>query len=190
MDEANHYHDEPLQLPDDTLAALQEFYTDRDLKEKRFHALKSQVEQAGCHEPWSMDMFSENWNASQFWYSDDTATLLAELILDGATRKRVLTRSKQLNKGLPETSGVTLLEFDDRFNIFQEFVHYNFERPLDLPSKLATFNDVILSRITKKIEDGLKGKFDRVVCDPPFLSPDCQSKGLLCVKMSNAYARR
>ena len=23
----------------------------------------------------------------------------------------------------------------------------------------------------------LKGKFDRIICDPPFLSQDCQTKG-------------
>lgn len=32
-----------------------------------------------------MDAFTEDWNASQFWYSDETATLLARRLLDGAT---------------------------------------------------------------------------------------------------------
>lgn len=33
----------------------------------------------------SMDAFTEDWNASQFWYSDETATVLARQLLDGAT---------------------------------------------------------------------------------------------------------
>lgn len=33
-----------------------------------------------------MSMFSEDWNASQFWYNDATARLLAKELLAGATR--------------------------------------------------------------------------------------------------------
>jgi len=33
----------------------------------------------------SMDSFTEDWNESQFWYSDETAKTLAEQLLDGAT---------------------------------------------------------------------------------------------------------
>lgn len=32
-----------------------------------------------------MDAFTEDWNASQFWYSDETATLLARQLLQDAT---------------------------------------------------------------------------------------------------------
>jgi len=32
-----------------------------------------------------MDAFTEDWNASQFWYNDDTATVLARQLLEGAT---------------------------------------------------------------------------------------------------------
>jgi hypothetical protein len=32
-----------------------------------------------------MDAFTEDWNASQFWYNDETATTLAQQLLDGAT---------------------------------------------------------------------------------------------------------
>lgn len=53
---------------------------------------------------------------------------------------------------------INLLEFDERFGVFKEFVHYDFEHPTRLPSEL-------------------KGTFDRIICDPPFLSEDCQTKG-------------
>lgn len=54
-------------LPDDSLAALQEFYLERDSREKRFQDLKDDIEQKTFQAQWSMDMFSEDWNASQFW---------------------------------------------------------------------------------------------------------------------------
>ena len=31
-----------------------------------------------------MEAFAEDWNESQFWYSDETALTLAEELLDGA----------------------------------------------------------------------------------------------------------
>lgn len=55
------------ELHDDTLAALQEFYLERDSKEKRFQDLKRDIEQRSSQAQLSMDMFSEDWNASQFW---------------------------------------------------------------------------------------------------------------------------
>lgn len=55
------------ELHSDTLAALQEFYLERDSQEKRFQDLKKDIEQKGSQAQLSMDMFSEDWNASQFW---------------------------------------------------------------------------------------------------------------------------
>lgn len=56
-------------LSSDTLAALQDFYSERDKKEKDFVDLKSKLDQSEqCQQtPLSMSMFSEDWNASQFW---------------------------------------------------------------------------------------------------------------------------
>lgn len=54
-------------LPSDTLAALQEFYSDRESRETRFQDLKSEIEQEQSQAQLTMDMFSEDWNASQFW---------------------------------------------------------------------------------------------------------------------------
>lgn len=55
------------ELTGDTLMALQEFYTERDEREKRFEDLKAAMEEQGHQSQLSMDMFSEDWNASQFW---------------------------------------------------------------------------------------------------------------------------
>lgn len=77
--------DEPLELHGDTLTALQEFYSEREFQEKRFQDLKSDVEQKSSQAQLSMEMFSEDWNASQFWYSDETATVLAKQLLRDST---------------------------------------------------------------------------------------------------------
>jgi hypothetical protein len=72
------------QLSGDALAALKEFYGERDAREKQFENLKSQAED-DFEGKLSMDAFIEDWNASQFWYNDETATTLARQLLDGAT---------------------------------------------------------------------------------------------------------
>ncbi|KAL9013521.1 MAG: hypothetical protein Q9173_001780 [Seirophora scorigena] len=169
-------------LSADTLAALGEFYSEREQNEKRLENLRAQTEQQQPQLPLSMNMFMEDWNASQFWYSDETATLLAQQLLDGATVdtriavvsapsvfvqcKNLLVRNAM--NSVSQISGskaprITLFEFDRRFGVFAEFVRYDFQTPTKLP-------------------DGLKGTYDRVLCDPPFLSADCQTKAAITVR--------
>lgn len=105
-------------------------------------------------------------------YSDETATILAKQLLSGSnaatnicivSAPSVFVQLKNLiasNKY--QASSVCLLEFDNRFDIFREFVHYDFEHPLTLPVDM-------------------KGKYDCILCDPPFLSLDCQTKGKTCI---------
>lgn len=51
-----------------------------------------------------------------------------------------------------------LLEHDRRFAVFgNEFLYYDFNEPTKLPATL-------------------RGAADRLICDPPFLSEDCQTK--------------
>jgi hypothetical protein len=54
---------------------------------------------------------------------------------------------------------IKLLEIDERFGVFKEFVHYDFEKAIQLPPEM-------------------KASFDRIIVDPPFLSEDCQTKGM------------
>jgi EEF1A lysine methyltransferase 1 len=56
-------------LSGSTLAALQEFYAERDSQTKQVDELKAAVE---GNEQLSMTMFSEDWNASQFWVLSNT----------------------------------------------------------------------------------------------------------------------
>jgi hypothetical protein len=121
-----------------------------------------------------MSAFAEDWNASQFWYDDSTATELAKQLLDGSnpeTRIAVVSAPSvflQLKNLLASEDEekrpkIVLLEFDERFAVFKEFVKYDFEHP----TRLST---------------DLKGSFDRIICDPPFLSEDCQTKAALTVR--------
>lgn len=52
-------------LPGDTIAALQEFYTEREHSAKRFEEMKTGLE--ARPQILSMNLFTEDWNASQFW---------------------------------------------------------------------------------------------------------------------------
>lgn len=65
------------------MAALQEFYSEKDLQQRRFEGMKADVEQQGFHGLLSMDMFTEDWNASQFWvrcYCDDCEVVVTLLM--------------------------------------------------------------------------------------------------------------
>jgi len=123
-----------------------------------------------------MATFTEDWNASQFWYNETTATTLAEQLLDGASNdtniaivsapsvyvalRNLLADSKRYS--IKPT--IKLLEYDERFAVFKkDFVFFDFQQPIRLDSEL-------------------KGRFDCIVCDPPFLSEDCQTKAAMTVR--------
>ena len=57
------------ELSDEALAALQEFYRERDDQEKRFEALKAAAAAPDSKSQTllSMEIFTEDWNSSQFW---------------------------------------------------------------------------------------------------------------------------
>ncbi|MCJ1481067.1 hypothetical protein MMC06_001223 [Schaereria dolodes] len=169
--EDGHDQDDVPQLSGAALSALQDFYRDRDAQEKNFEDLKSAIKESEQNTKLSMETFTEDWNTSQFWYSDETAIILAEQLLSNATKETsiaivsapsVFIQIKNLLSSgtYIETPHIALLEFDERFAVLAEFVHYDFHFPLKLPSEM-------------------KGKYDRIICDPPFLSTDCQTKGKL-----------
>jgi len=168
--------DDVPQLPADTLQLLQAFHTERHARTKQFEDLKAQAESNfGEHGEISMDLFGEDWNASQFWYSDETARTLARQLLAEATKDScialvsapsayVALRNILRHRQVTDRPRLVLLEYDQRFQVLgPDFVPYDFEHPLRLP-------------------DELKGKFDRIICDPPFLSDDCQTKTALTAR--------
>lgn len=160
-----------------TLAALKDFYSERDQREKQFQDLKSAAEDGFDKQAHiSMDMFGEDWNASQFWYTDETSLILAEHLLENATADThiavvsapsVYVKLRQLlsdDTKYAVKPHLKLLEFDERFAVFKDdFVYYDFKEPL-------------------KLDSSLRGQFDRIICDPPFLSEDCQAKTALTAR--------
>ncbi|RYO74027.1 hypothetical protein DL762_010570 [Monosporascus cannonballus] len=78
-------------------------------------------------------------------YSDETATLLARELLDGATDEDVVAVVSAPSvfvalKNLASAAGPSypkpkmyLLEHDQRFSVFPEFVFYDFQQPIKLP---------------------------------------------------------
>ncbi|KAF6841544.1 nadh-ubiquinone oxidoreductase 39 kda [Colletotrichum musicola] len=163
-------------LSSHALAALAEFNAEKDAHQERFEKLRAQAEaNAAGDGVLSMEAFTEDWNESQFWYSDETANLIAGQLLEGADEGttiavvsapsvfvalRNLMNARGKGHTLPK---VVLLEHDTRFSVFPEFVFYDFQEPFKLPGEL-------------------KGAVDRIVCDPPFLSEDCQTKAAMTVR--------
>ncbi|KAI3319033.1 putative N6-adenine methyltransferase-domain-containing protein [Xylariaceae sp. AK1471] len=163
-------------LSGEALAALQDFYAERDAHAERLEKLKAQVEandrERAARESasqLSIHTFAEDWNESQFWYSDETANVYANQLLEGASDDSVIAVVSTPSvfvalKNIMSAAGYTgpkpktyLLEHDQRFAVFPEFLFYDFAQPFKLPPHL-------------------KGNVDRMICDPPFLSEDCQTK--------------
>lgn len=123
-----------------------------------------------------MDLFGEDWNASQFWYTDATARLLARQLLKGATEDSAIAvvsapsvyvalRNILAEEDTIPRPRLCLLEYDYRFEVVgKDFVFYDYQEPI------------------RFFSSDLKGQFDRIICDPPFLSEDCQTKSALTVR--------
>ncbi|KAK4941954.1 Protein-lysine N-methyltransferase efm5 [Elasticomyces elasticus] len=142
--------DDAPQLSASALDALKDFYGERDARLQQFEDLKNQTEDDFGTKPLSMEAFTEDWNASQFWYSDETATKLAEQLLEGATKESYIAvvsapsvyiqlKNMLASKDNLSRPHVRLLEYDERFAVFKdEFVAYDFETPLRLPGTTSS----------------------------------------------------
>ncbi|XP_040282151.1 EEF1A lysine methyltransferase 1 [Bufo bufo] len=145
------------QLSAHTLAALQEFYTEQQQRE----SLKS----GSGYDKFTVGAVEEDWQLSQFWYSDDTALSLAKEAVEASGKNgRIACLSApsvyQKLKGLVgDDVTVCLLEYDRRFSVYgDEFIFYDYNNPLDLPERLQQHS------------------FDVVFADPPYLSEECLQK--------------
>jgi EEF1A lysine methyltransferase 1 len=138
--------DEDLQLSPQALLALTEFLNEKE-------------------------NFRENWQLSQFWYSEKTIEQISNIIqsiddqMFGSKAKVTFISTPSVfmrhHKGL-------LLEFDERFNVATEnkkFIKYDYNQPLnaDIPQES-----------------------DITVIDPPFLSEECMTKTLQTVNHLNS----
>ncbi|KAK9473717.1 protein-lysine N-methyltransferase [Dipodascopsis tothii] len=184
--------DEEIGLSAAALAALGEFRREETERIEQFEKLQAQAlakfdeakaADAQADVDFAMDVFQEDWNLSQFWYSDATATTLASALLEGLPTDRVArialvsapTVYHKLRTMLAGRKDVELylLEHDDRFRVFgTEYIFYDFNEPL------RNLNDPRTGGTTP-----LKGTIDRILVDPPFLSDECHTKTAITARV-------
>ena len=141
------------QLSPETLAALMEFYDEKN---------KTKIEEDG------FEKIDEDWELSQFWYTKETADNIILLIGKYAKKHKKeniallcapsLYRAYLRNKDELENLNFALFEYDKRFSIFGEgFNFYDLNKPLEIDSKHHK-------------------KYDIIVADPPFLNKETIQK--------------
>lgn len=148
-----------------TLAALQEFYNETKVVTDHSAAPTHQF---------AVGAVEEDWRMSQFWYSDETATQLAEeAVREAGEGGRIACLSapsvyQKLKQGVVDGSdrvSAVVLEYDRRFASYgEDFVFYDYNKPLSLPDSVSPHN------------------FDIVLADPPYLSEECLSKVTQTIK--------
>ncbi|KAI9203604.1 putative N6-adenine methyltransferase-domain-containing protein [Polychytrium aggregatum] len=171
---SNFDDDEPLTLSSDAMSALTQFLSEKKEQEAAFECLREAAHQsadqmAAQARILDMSAFKEDWQLSQFWYSEETAAALAKEAIeqtdDGAwiacvSSPTAFVALKNIDVGHRK---IFVLEYDQRFAVFQsEFVFFDYNNPTDLDEKAGT--------------RPLKGRFDFIIADPPFLSDECWSK--------------
>ncbi|XP_057709310.1 EEF1A lysine methyltransferase 1 [Corythoichthys intestinalis] len=146
-----------------TLAALREFYEENQGKNI------CDVSTPADH--FAVGAVEEDWRMSQFWYTDDTATRLAEELEEqaGEGGRIACVSAPSVYQKLKQLSGAvsaTVFEYDRRFAVYgDEFVFYDYNEPLG------------------PAERGVEPcSFDVVMVDPPYLSEECLSKVARTVK--------
>ena len=167
--------DDELVLSADTLAALQQFRDEEAERVEKFSKLSQQAEDQFEKTKVSIDDFQEDWQLSQFWYSDETAAILGRALLEGADEDTVVVIASApsvyaaIRSFAPEevpTNHIYLLEFDARFEVLagkSHFSVYDYNYPDKIPSHL-------------------QNKCHRLLIDPPFLEPECQTKSAIAAR--------
>jgi len=173
----------PPKLDPNTLALLDSYFSEKADEERRFNeiaaeraaaqiaglALETSDEKEAEDKPMLSVAdfrlaFGEDWQLSQFWYTERFATTLAthlHSICTPATKIAFVCCPTgfvafQHMKPLP---GAILLEFDQRFAVLspKQFIPYDLDEPDDFP-------------------ESLNGSVNIVVVDPPFLNEITNTK--------------
>ncbi|KAK6463529.1 putative N6-adenine methyltransferase-domain-containing protein [Scheffersomyces coipomensis] len=167
--------DEPITLSAHALAALMEFKKEENDRIERFESLqKAAQDRFEKQQKISIDEFKEDWQLSQFWYTDETAAILGKALLEGADEDTVIAIASApsvyaaIINFPPEeipTKHIYLLEYDTRFEVLggDHFSFYDYNEPSKVPVHL-------------------QHKCHRLLIDPPFLEEECQTKSAQAAK--------
>ena len=122
-------------------------------------------------------VIEEDWELSQFWYDKDTGDRVMKYIADyvnsienckvGCVSTPSLYRAYLRNKEMFPNAEFILFEYDTRFQVMGiNFEFFDYNKPL-------------------MIKDKYQNQFNLLLCDPPFLSDECNEK----MKQSIEYLR-
>ncbi|KAJ3382739.1 EEF1A lysine methyltransferase 1 [Lobulomyces angularis] len=160
--------DSDLELSSHALNALKEYMKEQEVLEAKFAELKTSAEVN--FEVLNMKNFKEDFQLSQFWYSDGCALDIVNEAISNTedgdfiaclSSPSVYLAFKKLNPLCNRK--FVIFEVDERFNVFkEEFQQYDLYEPLNFDVKY-------------------KHAFKYLVVDPPFLSEECFSKVKLTV---------
>ena len=156
--------DDMPQLSADTFSALSEFYKEQEEREQQQVEVRDLIEN-GKDIDWK-----EDWQLSQFWYSDETANDLAKAVINavGDGGRIACISAPTLYRACKKIENTKvnfdLFEYDKRFAAYGDNFHfYDYKAPLDVNREL-------------------REKYDLVFADPPFLSEECLTKTMVTVK--------
>lgn len=175
--------EDDLALRPETLLMLQQFMQEKEESEEKFRKLEDAAEKQHQDiqaQQITMTDFGEDWQLSQFWYSEETAEKLAREILlsskelgkEGDEYKAACVSApsafvafrNKLSSEEQSKINIHIFEFDKRFSLYKEdYSFYDFNDPFNLDIKF-------------------KNSFDYVLADPPFLSDECWEKTAATVK--------
>lgn len=217
-------------LSADTMALLQEFQQTQSSKLAAFERLQkkaesrfddSQVaefkfedesddeeEESGDGEEQdalaSMEVFTEDWNLSQFWYTDATAHRLSAFVLDPLVKLGAYVAGREEKLQYWPRENYASLPSIKVAILSAPTVHQYLTRvilpqlPKDLSSKVQAVvfeNDARFAvfgprqfvhydfNAPTRVPEATKGRFDAVLVDPPFLSEECQVKTAITVRV-------
>ncbi|KAK9458293.1 putative N6-adenine methyltransferase-domain-containing protein [Dipodascopsis uninucleata] len=190
--------EEEIRLPADTQALLEEFRKEEAERVAAFERIAAAAE-AQSDALKSMDLFTEDWQMSQFWYTDETARELSLWALGSIARAR--TNGREI-KGLTKEPGVLRIAVVSAPTVHQyltrvilpelseelksigirvESVVFEFDE------RFAVFGDDQFEKFDfnrpMAIRSDMQGRFDVAIVDPPFLSEECQIKTALSVRL-------
>jgi len=182
------------QLSANALAALQEFLQERQAQQEEEEKEEISAAAASCQIEDSSSQkelrhVSEDWQLSQFWYTESTAAALAKEALTAAgdkgriacvscptlykaivdvvkadenAKEDAAAEASTASSTSPSFSRAIVLEFDRRFAKWGvDFVFYDY-KDASIPELPVDW----------------RNSFNVVVCDPPFLTEECASATL------------